>query len=253
MCRKCFKGFIIKIDASFVHVQRWNGRIRHPEVAVKTLLADVLRVIQEQSENFKNKNEYFLNKHHICALAENAVVKAVLGDTCELSVIDLDLLVPGDETLVFYTNLANLMWIHSLLILETSSQSMDSSVIFERMKDYSIISASNCDQCWNTEFGFCSLCLLEREVAQMIVGYNVGKLGFISLQEVYRQLLGELTFRSTTPFSTSAVLAKLPRNRSSSLPSTSIDPRVLFVLLNGRRQSPKTQVRMHVCMIVMDL
>jgi hypothetical protein len=209
------------------------------------LLADVLRVIQEQSGNFTNKNEYFLNKHHVCALAENAVVKTVLRDTCELSVIDLDLLVPGDETLVFYTNLANLMWIHSLLLLESSPQSVDVSVLVERMKHYSIES----DQCQNTKFGLCSICLLERQVVQMSVGYNVGKLGFISFQEVYRQLLGEVTFPSATPFSTCAALGQFPRNTSLRA-STSVDPRVLFVLLNGQRESPRTQVCMHVCVML---
>jgi hypothetical protein len=221
-------------------VPQWNGPTRHPEVAVRTLLTDVLHVIREQSENFTNKNEYFLNTHHVCALAQNAVVKTVLRDTCELSVIDLDLLVSGDETLVFYTNLANLMWIHSLLLLETNSQSLDLSVPVEKMKDHSI----GCDQCRNTKFGLYSVCLLERQVVQMSVGYNLGKLGFISLQDVYRQLLGEVTFPSAIPFSTCAVLRKFPRNCTSLRASTSVDPRVLFVLLNGQRESPRTQVYM---------
>jgi hypothetical protein len=206
------------------------------------LLADVLHVIQEQSGNCRNKNKSFLNRQHICALAENAIVKTVLADTCELSAIDLDLLVPGDETLVFYTNLANLMWIHSLLILETNSQSMDLSLLFERMKDYCIFSASDSDQCYNMKCGLYSICLLERQVVHMSVGYNVGKLGFISLQEVYRQLLGELTFPSATSLSTCAVLGQFPRNYTSLLTPASVNPRVLFVLLNGQKQSPKAQV-----------
>jgi hypothetical protein len=211
------------------------------------LLTDVLHIIQEQSGKFTNKNNNFLNRQHVFALAKNAFVKTVLAETCELSVIDLDLLVPGDETLVFYTNLANLMWIHSLLILETSPESMDLSVPFERMIDYSNVSASDSGQCWNTKFGLFSSCLLERQVVQMSVGYNVGKLGFVSLQEVYRQLLGELTYLSTTSLRTCAVIGKLARDSTSLLTSTSIDPRVLFVLLNGQKQSPKTQVCMYMC------
>jgi hypothetical protein len=211
------------------------------------LLADILHIIQEQSGNFTNKNKCFLNRQHLCALAENSIVKTILADTCELSVIDVDLLVPGDETLVFYTNLANLMWIHSLLILETSPpQPMDLSVLFGRMEDYSIISASDSDQCWTTKFGLFSSYSLERQVVQMSVGYNVGKLGFVSLQEVYRQLLGEMTFSSAMPLRTCAVLGKFPSNSTSLLASTAVDPRVLFVLLNGQKQSPKTQVCMYV-------
>lgn len=244
MNRECFRWLINNI---FVSVQQWSGPIRHPEVTVRTLLADVLHIIQEQSGNFTNKNNNFLNRQHIIALAKNAFVKAVLADTCELSVIDLDLLVPGDETLVFYTNLANLMWIHSLLILETGPQSMDLSVPFERMKDYSTLSASDSDQWWNTKFGLFSSCLLERQVVQMSVGYNVGKLGFISLQEVYEQLLGGLTFLSAISLRTCAVIGKFSRDSTSLLTSTSVDPRVLFVLLNGQKQSPKTQVCICMC------
>lgn len=179
----------------------------------------------------------------MCALAENPVVKTILADTCELSVIDLDLLVPGDETLVFYTNLANLMWIHSLLFLEASTpQSVDLSVLLERMTDYSVATASVSDPCWTTNFGLFSSHSLEREVAQMSVGYNVGRLGFISLQEVHKQLLGELSFPSASSLKNCAVLGKVPRDSTFLLDSTSVDPRVLFVLLNGQKQSPKIQV-----------
>lgn len=236
------RWLVINIVAPFVFVQQWSGPIRHPEITVRTLLADVLHIIQEESGKFTNKNNHFLNRQHIRVLAKNSSVKTVLADTCELSVIDLDLLVPGDETLVFYTNLANLMWIHSLLILETSPQSMDLSDPFERMKDGSTVSASDSEQCWNTKFGLSSSYLLERQVVQMSVGYNVGKLGFISLQEVYRQLLGELTYLSATSLRTCAVIGNFPRDTTTLLTSTSVDPRVLFVLLNGQKQSPKTQV-----------
>jgi hypothetical protein len=188
-------------------------------------------------------NKNILNQQHICALAENPVVKTILADTCELSVIDLDLLVPGDETLVFYTNLANLMWIHSLLFLEASSpQPMDMSVLFERTKDYSVVSASGSDQCWTTNFGLFSSHSLERQVARMSIGYNVGKLGFISLKDVHKQLLGELTFPYASSLKNCAVLGKVPRDNTFLLDSTSVDPRVLFVLLNGQKQSPKIQV-----------
>jgi hypothetical protein len=231
------------IDIYFVFMQQWSGPVRHPEVAVRSLLVDVLQAIQEQSGNFTGKNKNILNQQHICALAENPVVRTILADTCEISVTDLDLLVSGDETLVFYTNLANLMWIHSLLILEASPhQSMDLSVLFERTNDCSIVSVSGSDQCCTANFGLFSSYALERQVAQMSVGYNVGKLGFISLQEVHKQLLGELTFPSASPLKNCAAVGKVPRDNTFLLDSTSVDPRVLFVLLNGQKQSPKIQV-----------
>ncbi|XP_021918501.1 uncharacterized protein LOC110829239 isoform X4 [Zootermopsis nevadensis] len=222
---------------------QWSGPIRHPEVAVRSLLVDVLRTVQEQSESFMDKDKNILNQLHLCALAENLTVKTILADTCELGVIDLDLLVPGDETLAFYTNLANLMWIHSLLFLEASPpQSTDLSVLLERMKDRSVVSASVSDQCWTTNFGLVSSHSLERQVARMSIGYNVGKLGFISLQELYKQLQGELTFPSASSLKNCSFLGKVLRGNTFLLDSSSVDPRVLFVLLNGQKQSPKIQV-----------
>jgi hypothetical protein len=234
---------------SFVSIQQWNGPVRHPEVAVRSLLTDVLHIIQEESENFTGTKKTILNQEHVHALAENPIVKSILADTCELSVIDLDLLVPGDETLVFYTNLANLMWIHSLLMLETSSPpSMDVAILVERMKDYSVVSASGFDRCLTTKFGLFSSYSLERQIVQMSVGYNVGKLGFISLQEVHKQLLGELTFPSASSLKNCEVLGKVQRGNTFLSESTSVDPRVLFVLLNGEKQSPKVQVCIYACM-----
>ncbi|PNF30079.1 hypothetical protein B7P43_G04236 [Cryptotermes secundus] len=119
---------------------------------------------------------------------------------------------------------------------------MDLSVPFERMKDYSTLSAANSEKWWNTKLGLFSSNSLERQVVQLSVGYNVGKLGFISLQDVYGLLLGELTFLSAISLRTCAVTGKFQRDTTSLLTSTSVDPRVLFVLLNGQKQSPKTQV-----------
>jgi hypothetical protein len=217
--------------------------VRHPEVAVRSLLADVLHVIQEQIGNFTPTNINVLNQQHICTLAENPVLKTVLADTCELAVIDVDVLVPGDETLTFYTNLANLMWLHSLFSLETSFHpSTASSDPFRRLKDYSATRTSCCDQHWTTRFGLFSSNTLERQVVHMSVGYNTGKLGFLSLQDVYKQLLGDLAVPSPSSLQTCAVLRGVPRDDTFLLQSTSTDPRVLFVLLNGQKQSPKIQV-----------
>jgi hypothetical protein len=178
-------------------------------------------------------------------LAENPVLKTVLADTCELNVIDVDLLVPGDETLVFYVNLANLMWLHSLFMLEASPPPSDP---FRRLKDYHTVGTSCCGQHWTTKFGLLSSCALERQVVHMSVGYNIGKLGFLSLQDVYKQLLGDLALPSATSLQTCAVLRGVPRDDTFLLDSTSIDPRVLFVLLNGQKQSPKIQVCIYIYM-----
>lgn len=222
--------------------------MRHPEVAVRSLLADVLHVIQEQIGNFTHMNINVLNQQHICALAENPVLKTVLADTCELNVIDVDLLVSGDETLVFYTNLANLMWLHSLFMLETSPPQSDP---FRRLKDYTTVRTSCCGQHWTTKFGLLSSCALERQVVHMSVGYNIGKLGFLSLQGVYRQLLGDLALPSASSLQTCAVLRGVPRDDTFLLDSTSVDPRVLFALLNGQKQSPKLQVCMYIFGVIL--
>lgn len=221
--------------------------MRHPEVAVRSLLADVLHIIQKQIRSSPCTNLNILNQQHIYTLAKDPVLKTVLADTCELNVIDVELLLPGDETLVFYINLANLMWLHSLFILEMSPpQSTNFSDPFRRLKCYSTVRNSCCDQHSATKFGLLSSCALEREVVQMSVGYNIGKLGFLSLQDIYEQLLGDLTSPSVSSLQMCSVPKGVPRDDIFLLDSTSVDPRVLFVLLNGQKQSPKVQVCMYV-------
>jgi len=209
-------------------------------------------VIQEQTGNFTPTNINILNLQHVCALVENPVLKTVLADTCELTIIDVDMLVPGDETLTFYTNLANLMWLHSLFVLETSPPlSSALSDPFRRLKDCSAIRTNCCDQQWTTKLGLLSSNALERQVVHMSVGYNIGKLGFLSLQDVYKQLLGDLALPSASSLQTCAVLRGMPRDDTFLLESASIDPRVLFVLLNGRKQSPKLQVCMFIFCVLL--
>ncbi|XP_069671907.1 uncharacterized protein Sptz isoform X2 [Periplaneta americana] len=220
---------------------KWHGPVRHPEVAVRSLLGDVLHIIQEQSEHFMDRNNV-LNRQQISALAENSVMKSVLIETCELSEINLELLVAGDETLVFYTNLANLMWIHSVLILETSYEAMGWSVLLERVKDSSFVDVTDSEMCWDKAFGIFSSSPLERQIARMSFGYNVGKLGFISLQEVHQKLLGEMTFPFEISLRSYSVMRTMPQENTSLSSTSIIDPRVLFVLQNGQKQSPRPQV-----------
>ncbi|KAJ9585737.1 hypothetical protein L9F63_002527, partial [Diploptera punctata] len=208
------------------HSQNWNGPVRHPEVAVRSLLSDILEIMRKESKNLCDMKGSVLNYQHICQLAENTDIKSIFAETCELAAIDVDLLTPGDETLVFYTNLANLMWIHSLLKLEV-------------MQDHS---TSMSTELRNSKFGLFSLHSLERQISHKCIGYNVGKLGFLSLNEVYYQLLGGLNFPLTSVLKNYAVIGSIPSQKAILLDSTSADPRVLFSLMNDHKQSPKVQV-----------
>ncbi|PSN43874.1 hypothetical protein C0J52_07758 [Blattella germanica] len=216
----------------------WDGTVRHPEVAVRSLLADVLQVIQEQSDNFVGFNKSTLHYHHLCAIAKNTNVKLILMETQELSVVDVNLLSPGDETFVFYVNLANLMWIHGVIALEVMS-SMEKTSPYVNSDE-----PINCEFSLCQNFGLYSSYSLERQISRKCIGYNVGQLGFISLHDVHQLLLGELSFRPASGLKSCTALGITISQKTQLMNSVSTDPRVLFALINEHKQSPKLQLNL---------
>ena len=217
-----------------MYLQRWNGPARHPEVAVRSLLTEVLNTIEKETEDLTDFKGTILDYSRISALAENSTLRSILAETCELAAVDIKLLAPGVETHVFYTNLANLMWIHSLLTLELVLPVEDNPVIPKQTGDPEVKRNFRC--------GLLSSYSLERQIFRKSIGYNVGNLGFISLSEVYQQLLQGLYFPSASVLKNYTILGSLSCLKASVIDSTSADPRVLFSLMNDQRESPKCQV-----------
>lgn len=144
-------------------------------------------------------------------------VQSILSQTWKLSAVDITLLAPGNESLVFYLNLTNLLWIHSLLALE----------IFDGNDEHE-------------SFGLTSDNPLERLMALNSVGYNVGQLGYLSIHTLQNILLGEEI--SIACYQRLKIFCNVFIAEQTDICSSHSDPRILFSLLSSCDQTPKVQV-----------
>ncbi|KAK7861653.1 hypothetical protein R5R35_006568 [Gryllus longicercus] len=181
-------------------LESWMGPVELPNQAVAGLLDHLLAALEALAGG-----ENFLDKAKASQVVSNRLVQWVLNQTACLSLLDLSLLQPGPETVAFYTNLANLVWLHSLLVLETGKAG----------------------------FGLLSPCDLRRSISQCSVGYIIGQKEqtFISLYNLQNTLC--------------RIPSKWPYlwNSQKRLPSVSKqDPRLAFVLACGHQYTPRIQV-----------
>ncbi|XP_049845454.1 zinc finger FYVE domain-containing protein 26 isoform X2 [Schistocerca gregaria] len=200
---------------------------RNPELLVRSLLTDISQLLQGNSKI--NLKCGVLTRPVASEMVVDQRVRNVLSRTSGLSCVDLNLLSSVDEAMAFFLNVANLLWIHALLTLETDSEfTQPGTIITADMPKHS------------RKFGLLSKNPLERTIAMKSVGYKIGQLGFISLFTLQKWLLGEAAcyphMRSLKNFlsqdDTEAVEAlKIP-----------CDQRVLFSLANGQNFTPKIQV-----------
>ncbi|GLH02673.1 LOW QUALITY PROTEIN: Zinc finger FYVE domain-containing protein 26 homolog, partial [Gryllus bimaculatus] len=181
-------------------LESWMGPVELPNQAVAGLLDHLLAALEALAGG-----ENFLDKAKASQVVSNRLVQWVLNQTACLSLVDLSLLQPGPETVAFYANLANLVWLHSLLVLETGKAG----------------------------FGLLSSCDLRRSISQCSVGYIIGQKEqtFISLYNLQNTLC--------------RIPSKWPYlwNSQKRLPSVSKqDPRLAFVLACGHQYTPRIQV-----------
>nr|CAD7198163.1 unnamed protein product [Timema douglasi] len=198
-----------------------NGEARHPELCVRTLLSDLLTLINDNLESSSG----VLTVERATRLANDSNVQALLASTSEIVAVDLTLLSPGVETLAFLANLTNLMWIHALLTLEISPREVEGGSS-------------------DTNFGLVSKSAMCRLMSMQCVGYTVGALGFVSLFELLNTLLGP-----DLALSLPSLLRSVAQHGRSTHHedlwdrfTVSSDPRFLFALTNGHKYSPKVQV-----------
>lgn len=198
---------------------------RNPELLVRSLLTEMLQLLQGNSNI--NLKSGVLTRHLASEILTDQRVRNILSRTSELVCVDLNLLSTEDESMAFFLNVANLLWIHALLALETECE-QPSDVLTDNVTKY-------CGM-----FGLLSNNPLERTIAMKSVGYKIGQMGFISLFTLQKLLLGEIAcyphMRSLKNF--------LCQDDTETVETLKVpcDQRMLFSLANGQNITPKVQV-----------
>ncbi|RZF34670.1 hypothetical protein LSTR_LSTR013158 [Laodelphax striatellus] len=162
---------------------------------VSQLLLKLISAMQSDGTDF--------DREKAARLCDKPAIQELLAETFLLSTVDVSSVMMGNESLTFLINLANLMWTHALLLLETKG------------KGVGLLSKSN----------------TLRDVSSSMVGYNIGGIGFISLGQLHSALIHPCL----PPTCLASMQSLLPIK-----PNT--DPRTLFALTNAYRLTPKLQV-----------
>ncbi|KAK3912489.1 Zinc finger FYVE domain-containing protein 26 [Frankliniella fusca] len=184
------------------------GPARHPAKSVEGLLMSVhdeLKCQLELVQKLHKSKDGHLKLHQL----NIKQMQSVLAATWELQYIDIRLLQPGAQTLVFYCNLANLIWVHCLVYLSSAPS-------LENLWLKSLVGGNN----------------FQQMVAMNSFAYQVGTLGIMTLWEVRQLALGVKLMR---PMGTPSLQSYAPT-------TDSFDPLSLFVVSSGSKYSPKLEV-----------
>ncbi|XP_066585394.1 uncharacterized protein Sptz isoform X2 [Prorops nasuta] len=166
-----------------------------PNQCIAEILRDLLQVLSHASSGRSLLNTAFVKE-----IAKNTEVRIILEKTYHLTSLDLSVLSVGDETLTFFLNLWNVMFLHTILAVW---------VYVEEMND------------------------LRHTISSMTVGYVVGDLGLVTLSSLRRKLLGDLSWESKW-FSLFEELNE-PAWQDLDLIH---DSRVVFSMINEFRETP---------------
>lgn len=184
------------------------GPVQHPVRFVEALLQSVLNELTCQLCRYQKIHES-QNGYIPCSHVRVSELQLILDATWELRDINLALLQPGAETLAFYCNLANLMWIHSVVYFSCMGKLGDICL-------KSIV-------CGNS---------VQQLAAMNLIAYQVGASGILTLWEVRLLALG---INSMQPVGTKAL-------NQYAIVTDSFDPLSLFVVATGNKLSPKLKV-----------
>ncbi|XP_034238268.1 uncharacterized protein LOC117643458 isoform X2 [Thrips palmi] len=184
------------------------GPVRHPASFTEALLQSVHNELLRQLRRFQ-KIHQTQNGHIPCSLVNTKRLQLILAATWELRDVNLALLQPGAETLAFYCNLANLMWIHSVIYFSGMGK-----VGHACLKSF---------VCGNSA---------QQLAAMNLIAYQVGASGVLTFWEIRLLALG---INSMRPVGTKAL-------NQYATTTDSFDPLSLFVVTTGTKLSPKLKV-----------
>lgn len=211
------------------------------EVVVQSLLTSLLSSLHEATQSSMVISQtglraLVLNDATAPRFLTQVDVKETLKDTADLSAVDFNKMRPGREAVVFFINLANLMFIHAGLL---------NHVLYPSSK-------------LNPQArGVFSNYQLERICAMRRLGYVVGQLGFVSLYDVLYtvlQLQNPLSsiLVQNDPINRISICESnlictklLPKREELSSVSELLEPlssRISFCVTQGTSVSPRVQV-----------
>ncbi|EZA60485.1 Zinc finger FYVE domain-containing protein 26-like protein [Ooceraea biroi] len=131
-----------------------NVTIKKPNQCVSEILSELLQVLHDV-----NSGRCRLNYSYLRNVSSHKDVRTVLSKTSNLAVLDLSELSVGDETLTFFLNVWNIMFLHASLVVWSNDPPLDS---------------------------------LRHTISLMSIGYVIGDLGLVTLAALRSKLLGEL-------------------------------------------------------------
>ena len=127
-----------------------------PNLYVSEILTDLLKTLRILSPGTST-----LCSKDLEILSKNLEIQSILKRTSIFSSLDLSELLDGHHTLAFFLNLWNLLFLHSILYFWANDPSFND---------------------------------LRHAVSLMIIGYEVGDLGLVTLETLRSKLLGTLAW-----------------------------------------------------------
>ncbi|XP_024887173.1 uncharacterized protein LOC112464432 isoform X1 [Temnothorax curvispinosus] len=131
-----------------------NVTVKGPNQCVSEILAELLQVLRNVSSG-----QSHLDNSHLRSISDHTDIRMILNKTASLASLDLGELSVGDETLTFFLNVWNIMFLHANLDVWSKDPPLQS---------------------------------LRHTVSLTSIGYMIGDLGLVTLAALRSKLLGSL-------------------------------------------------------------
>ncbi|XP_033125838.1 zinc finger FYVE domain-containing protein 26-like isoform X2 [Anneissia japonica] len=220
--------------------QQWSQQPRHPGVVVKELLSRLIRLMKNHIGSSNVAGVFDMGGAFLASgMPEWFEISAA---TCELQVVDLDLLLTNDDKICFFTNLLNLLLVHAAI--EHIQGQMKMNISPTNHTKHESLGCKSSLKDWNVqEPGSCSSSTLDRLLYYSNIAYKVGQIGVISAFDLrFSVLHNDLP----APALLGPILKQLQSGLGKCLPWQSYVPgpesRLLFVIANSCFSSPILQV-----------
>ncbi|KAL2720586.1 hypothetical protein V1478_010162 [Vespula squamosa] len=170
-----------------------------PNQCISEILIELLQALYTLNSMKSNLSYTCLND-----LSKHVNIQTILKKTSRLAMLDLSELSVGDETLTFFLNTWNVMFIHAMLVI------------------------------WANNYPFNTL---KHTVSLMSIGYVIGDLGFVTLYTLRSKLLSGLSLNEISL--SSIIELNEPAWQDLDLVH---DPRVIFAMANEYNETPQIRV-----------
>ncbi|XP_014614411.1 PREDICTED: uncharacterized protein LOC106792487 [Polistes canadensis] len=176
-----------------------NSVSSSPNQCISEILMELLQVLHTLSSVESNLSYSCLND-----LSKHGNIQTILKKTSRLAMLDLSELSVGDETLTFFLNTWNVMFIHTMLLIWANNSSFN---------------------------------ILKHTVSLMSIGYIIGDLGFVTLYTLRSKLLSSFSLNEI-------LLSPITELNEPAWQDLDLvhDPRVIFAMANEYNETPRIRV-----------